>query len=206
MPPAGPPRPVVLVILDGFGERAESTDNAVRLAKTPELDALYAGYPRTLIGTSGPDVGLPVGQMGNSEVGHLCFGAGRIALTDISRIDVAIANRELGRNPVIMDLILRAKDSKARFHLFGLVSDWAMDRDKRWDRVFRAWRAIVREEGAGDPKAPMLVPHHDNVFDALRESYADGKTDEFVEPARLGDYDGMRGDYCAMFGEKPLVW
>src|SRR5438093_75506 len=85
-----PPRPVVLVILDGFGERAEAADNAVRLAKTPELDALYARYPHTLIGTSGPDVGLPPGQMGNSEVGHLNFGAGRIAMMDISRIDVAV--------------------------------------------------------------------------------------------------------------------
>src|SRR5262245_61208970 len=268
--PAHRPRPLVLCILDGFGERSERDANAIRLARTPTLDDLARRYPHTLIGTSGPDVGLPVGQMGNSEVGHLCFGAGRIALTDISRIDVAIANRKLSGNPVLVDLIYRAKDKKCRFHLFGLVSDggvhsslthllalidliawhevpivlhafldgrdtpqksaeaylrkvahalegkgvigtvagryWAMDRDKRWDRVFRAWRAIVREEGAGDPKAPILVPRYDDVFDALRESYADGKTDEFVEPARLGDYDGMRGDYCATFGEKPLVW
>src|SRR5215210_7841611 len=92
------PRPVVLVILDGFGERPEATDNAIRLAKTPRLDDLYARYPHTLIGTSGPDVGLPPGQMGNSEVGHLNFGAGRIALMDISRIDVAIATNAFGRN------------------------------------------------------------------------------------------------------------
>src|SRR5271170_4240923 len=92
------PRPVVLVILDGFGERAERADNAVRLATTPTLDALYRRYPHTTIGTSGPDVGLPEGQMGNSEVGHLNFGAGRIAMMDISRIDRAIQAHSLGDN------------------------------------------------------------------------------------------------------------
>lgn len=264
------PRPLVLCILDGFGEREEREANAVRLARTPHLDEIRASYPHTLIGTSGPDVGLPPGQMGNSEVGHLCFGAGRIALTDISRIDVAIAEKQLGRNEVIADLIERAKYRKSRFHLMGLVSDggvhsslehllalidliswhevpivlhafldgrdtapksaekylkkvafalegkgvigtvcgryWAMDRDKRWDRVMRAYRAIVREEAAGDPKAESVVPRFDDVFEALGAAYADGKTDEFVEPARLGDYDGMKGDYCAAFGEQPLRW
>ncbi|MFO0587006.1 MAG: 2,3-bisphosphoglycerate-independent phosphoglycerate mutase [Polyangiaceae bacterium] len=264
------PRPLVLCILDGFGEREGRDFNAVRLARTPNLDRLRAAYPQTLIGTSGPDVGLPVGQMGNSEVGHLCFGAGRIALTDISRIDVAIAENQLSRNEVLSSLIDRAKDKKCRFHLFGLVSDggvhsslghllalidhiasydvpivlhafldgrdtppksaapylekvsdalegkgvigtvcgrfWAMDRDKRWDRVSRAWHAIVREEGAGDPKAPATVPHFSDVFEALRAAYADGKTDEFVEPARLGDYDGMKGDFVAEFGSEPLEW
>ena len=264
------PRPLVLCILDGFGERPEREANAVRLARSPNLAAIAATYPHTLIGTSGPDVGLPEGQMGNSEVGHLSFGAGRIALTDLGRIDVAIANKELGKNEVLVDLIHRAKDLKSRFHLFGLVSDggvhssidhllalidivawhevpivlhafldgrdtppksaepylrrvadaiegkgvigtvsgryWAMDRDKRWDRVMRAYRAIVREEAAGDPKAPSLVPRFDDVFEALRWSYEEGKTDEFVEPARLGDYDGMKGDYVAAFGAQPLVW
>src|SRR3954471_7972437 len=109
MPPEIVPRPVVLVILDGFGERAEASDNAVRLAKTPHLDRLYSDYPHTVIGTSGPDVGLPPGQMGNSEVGHLNFGAGRIALMDISRIDVAVANGELGKNAAIRSAIAGAK-------------------------------------------------------------------------------------------------
>src|SRR5262245_53463211 len=104
--PARRPRPVVLCILDGFGERAEREGNAIRLAKTPRLDALGAKYPRTLIGTSGPDVGLPRGQMGNSEVGHLNFGAGRIALMDISRVDLAIAEGKLASNPVIHRLLL----------------------------------------------------------------------------------------------------
>src|SRR6266852_4140745 len=101
MPEKVVPRPIVLVILDGFGERAEAADNAVRLAKTPHLDRIYSHYPHTLIGTSGPDVGLPPGQMGNSEVGHLNFGAGRIALMDISRIDVAVAEGTLKANPIV---------------------------------------------------------------------------------------------------------
>src|SRR5215471_1695807 len=101
------PRPLVLCILDGFGERAERDANAVKLARTPALDAL-AKYPHTLIGTSGPDVGLPPGQMGNSEVGHLNFGAGRIAMMDMSRIDVAVAEGKLDSNPVIADIVNRA--------------------------------------------------------------------------------------------------
>src|SRR5689334_22408655 len=103
------PRPVVLMILDGLGERAEKADNAVRLAKTPALDGLYAEYPHSVIGTSGPDVGLPPGQMGNSEVGHLNFGAGRIAMMDISRIDNAVHDGSLGKNPVLGSVIVAAK-------------------------------------------------------------------------------------------------
>src|SRR6201988_4537439 len=99
MAPPRRPRPVVLMILDGLGERPEADANAVRLARTPVLDALYARYPHGLIGTSGPDVGLPPGQMGNSEVGHLNFGAGRIALMDIMRIDNAVRAGSLGTNP-----------------------------------------------------------------------------------------------------------
>src|ERR1051325_2466194 len=107
--PTQRPKPIVLVILDGFGERAEREDNAVRLAKTPRLDALDARYPHTLIGTSGPDVGLPPGQMGNSEVGHLNFGAGRIAMMDIARIDNAVHDGTLGKNAVIGKAIADAK-------------------------------------------------------------------------------------------------
>ena len=122
-PRAARPRPIVLVILDGFGERAERADNAIRLAKTPALDALFARYPHTLIGTSGPDVGLPPGQMGNSEVGHLNFGAGRIAMMDISRIDNAVHDGSLAKNAVIASVIASAKERGGRLHLLGLCSD-----------------------------------------------------------------------------------
>jgi 2,3-bisphosphoglycerate-independent phosphoglycerate mutase len=117
------PRPVVLMILDGFGERAETEANAVRLAKMPALGKLYERYPHGLIGTSGPDVGLPEGQMGNSEVGHLNFGAGRIALMDIMRIDNAVHDGTLVKNEIICSLIEKAKNAGGRLHLFGLVSD-----------------------------------------------------------------------------------
>src|SRR5688500_16613401 len=117
------PRPVVLMILDGFGERAEVDANAVRMANTPSLSALLASYPHGLIGTSGPDVGLPPGQMGNSEVGHLNFGAGRIALMDISRIDNAIYDGTIRENPVLVAELESARTKGGRFHLLGLVSD-----------------------------------------------------------------------------------
>jgi 2,3-bisphosphoglycerate-independent phosphoglycerate mutase len=111
------------MILDGLGERAEKDANAVKLATTPNLDALYSKYPHGLIGTSGPDVGLPPGQMGNSEVGHLNFGAGRIALMDIMRIDATVANGTIGDTPVIADIMEKARAAGGRLHLFGLLSD-----------------------------------------------------------------------------------
>jgi 2,3-bisphosphoglycerate-independent phosphoglycerate mutase len=233
------------MILDGFGERAERQDNAVRLAKTPRLDALFADHPHTLIGTSGPDVGLPPGQMGNSEVGHLNFGAGRIAMMDISRIDVAVHDGTLGKNPVLAKLLADAKAKGGRLHLFGLLSDggvhsmnthlyalvdmahatgvavvvhafldgrdvqpgtapgyvraleeklagrgaigtvagryWAMDRDNRWERVERAYKAIALADA---PRFPTAIA-------GIEASYASGKTDEFVEPFVVGDYAGI---------------
>ncbi|HEY1696360.1 MAG TPA: 2,3-bisphosphoglycerate-independent phosphoglycerate mutase [Polyangiaceae bacterium] len=256
---AGRPRPLVLVILDGFGERAEREDNAIRLAATPALSALLAKYPHGLIGTSGPDVGLPPGQMGNSEVGHLNFGAGRIAMMDITRIDGAVHDGTLAGNDVIGDLLARAKAAGGRLHLLGLVSDggvhsslvhvealvgaaraagvpvvvhafldgrdvqpgtapgyvarleralasgagvvgtvagryWAMDRDNRWDRVEKAFRAIVEGGGPRAATAPA----------GIERSYGAGKTDEFVEPFVVGDYGGVRrGDVALHFNFRP---
>jgi 2,3-bisphosphoglycerate-independent phosphoglycerate mutase len=236
------PRPLVLVILDGFGERAETADNAIRMARTPAISDLLQRYPHGLIGTSGPDVGLPEGQMGNSEVGHLNFGAGRIALMDIMRIDATVADGSLAKNPVIADLLRASK----RLHLFGLVSDggvhssldhlfalidvahgagvpvvvhafldgrdvqpgtapryigalekhlvgkgiigtvagryWAMDRDNRWERVQKAYQAIVHADG---PKAKTAL-------EGIERSYGAGKTDEFVEPFVVDGYEGMK--------------
>jgi len=239
------PRPLVLVILDGWGERAERDDNAVRLARAPRLDELFAKYPHGLIGTSGPDVGLPPGQMGNSEVGHLNFGAGRIAMMDISRIDNAVFDGSLGKNPVIAGRIAQAKAAGGRLHLFGLCSDggvhsllthimavidaahaagvpcvmhafldgrdvqprtapryvaelekhlagkgvigtvggryYGMDRDNRWERVQKAFEAIVLARG----------PRHATAQAGIEASIAAGKTDEFVEPFVVGDYAGV---------------
>jgi 2,3-bisphosphoglycerate-independent phosphoglycerate mutase len=256
---ATPPRPLVLVILDGFGERAERADNAIRLANTPLLSSLLARYPHTTIGTSGPDVGLPPGQMGNSEVGHMNFGAGRIATMDISRIDYAVHDGTLVDNQVLAAIVSKAKSAGGRLHLLGLVSDggvhsslvhlgalidmakhagvpvvvhafldgrdvqpgtapgyvaeverklaggagvigtvagryWAMDRDNRWERVERAYRAIVEASG---PRAP--TPQ-----EGIQQSYAAGKTDEFVEPVVIGDYAGvLPGDAALHFNFRP---
>jgi 2,3-bisphosphoglycerate-independent phosphoglycerate mutase len=248
-----------LVILDGFGERAEREDNAVRLARSPALDSIFSRYPHGLLGASGPDVGLPPGQMGNSEVGHLNFGAGRIALMDITRIDAEIEAGTLGENPVLRGLATRAAASGTRLHLLGLVSDggvhssmrhlsalidvahgagarivlhafldgrdvqpgtaprflseaeqklkgasgilgtvsgryWAMDRDNRWERVEKAYRAIVAGEG---PRAASAI-------EGVEHSYAAGKTDEFVEPFVVGDYRGVaKGDCALHFNFRP---
>jgi len=241
------PRPLVLVVLDGLGERAERADNAVRLARTPTLSSLLDQYPHGLIGTSGPDVGLPPGQMGNSEVGHLNLGAGRIALMDISKIDSAVHSGALANNEVIREVLEKARVKGGRLHLLGLVSDggvhsslahllalvdvaeaagvrvvlhafldgrdvqpgtapgsvsqvqhrlaagagqigtvagryWAMDRDNRWDRVERAYRAI----------AEARAPRADTAQLGIERSYAEGKADEFVEPFVVGDYAGVR--------------
>lgn len=233
------------MILDGFGERVETDANAVRLAKMPAYSALLAAYPNGLIGTSGPDVGLPPGQMGNSEVGHLNFGAGRIAMMDISKIDNAVFDHSFGKNAVIGDVIAKAKSAGGKLHLFGLLSDggvhsmnthlyalidaaseagvsvvvhafldgrdvqpgtapgylralgeklegrgvigsvsgryWAMDRDNRWERVEKAYRAIVHAEGG----------KHASAIAGVEASAKAGKTDEFVEPFVVGDYGGV---------------
>src|SRR5256885_7552467 len=114
------PKPLILVILDGWGYRAESKANAIALARKPVYDRLLAEFPNTLIQTSGPAVGLPEGQMGNSEVGHLNMGAGRIVHMDITRIDQAIGDGSFFKN----DLLLGAMESgrQHQLHLLGLVS------------------------------------------------------------------------------------
>jgi len=116
-------RPLVLTILDGWGYRAETANNAIALARKPAYDRLLAEFPNTLIRASEHFVGLPDGQMGNSEVGHLNIGAGRIVQMDITRIDAAIASGEFRRNPAVVTAIERAREAGRQLHLLGLVSD-----------------------------------------------------------------------------------
>ncbi len=247
-------RPVMLVVLDGWGWREETADNAVRQARTPVFDRLWASCPHALLRTSGQDVGLPPGQMGNSEVGHLNIGAGRIVKQTLQRITDAIADHEIDRAPALRGLIERLRQTGGTCHLMGLVSPggvhshqdhaaalarlleqagiptlvhaftdgrdtpprsadedlrrlaaalppsvrvatvtgryYAMDRDKRWERVTKAYRAIV------DADAPRFADAQAAVADA----YAHDKSDEFVEPAVIGDYAGMRdGDGVLCF-------
>src|SRR3982074_2308549 len=100
-------RPVMLVVLDGWGWREEVADNAVRQAKTPTFDRLRATCPHAFLPTSGLDVGLPPGQMGNSEVGHLNIGAGRVVMQDLPRINAAVANGDIARAPALTDTIAK---------------------------------------------------------------------------------------------------
>src|SRR5437870_2382312 len=117
------PKPLVLIILDGWGYRAETKANAIALARKPTYDRLLREYPNTLIHTSGKYVGLPDGQMGNSEVGHLNIGAGRIVTMDITKIDVMIQNGNFFSNPVLLEAVKNARSGGRRLHLCGLLSD-----------------------------------------------------------------------------------
>jgi 2,3-bisphosphoglycerate-independent phosphoglycerate mutase len=246
--------PVMLVILDGFGWREETADNAVRQAKIPNLCRLWQSGPHALLHTSGRDVGLPEGQMGNSEVGHLNIGAGRVVKQELVRIGDAVADGSIAGMPAFTALVAALKKSGGTCHLLGLVSPggvhshqdhaaaiagylhdagvktvvhaitdgrdtppqsaaadlerlqkalpdgvaiatvvgryFAMDRDKRWDRVAQAYGAIADAEGArfATPKA------------ALQAAYDAKKFDEFVPASVIGDYAGMQdGDAILCF-------
>src|SRR5664279_1664469 len=118
---ATPPKPLILIILDGWGYAPPSNANAISLARKPNYDRLLAEFPNTLIHTSGRFVGLPTGQMGNSEVGHMNMGAGRVVYMDVTRLDLLIATGEFFDNPVLLNAMKKAQGH--RLHLFGLCSD-----------------------------------------------------------------------------------
>ncbi len=251
------PRPVVLLILDGWGHREETADNALALAELPHWRGLLANCPHTLIHTEGKYVGLPDGQMGNSEVGHMNLGAGRIVYQDLTRVDAAIEDGSFFANPELTAACAAAKADGGALHVLGLLSPggvhsherhifamlelahragvpdvavhafldgrdtppqsaraslealqalcarlgnariaslggryFAMDRDQRWDRVRRAWDAIVEaraEHRAGDALA------------ALEAAYARGETDEFVVPTVLDGARPMRDGDAVVF-------
>jgi len=244
------PKPLVLIILDGWGYRAETKANAIALARKPIYDRLLREYPSTLIHTSGPFVGLPEGQMGNSEVGHLNIGAGRIVHMDITRIDELIRTGDLFRHPMLLEAMKNARSAERRLHLFGLVSDggvhsqqahlyallrmakenglervfvhafmdgrdtlptngagyleqlqqkmreyncgkiatvngryYAMDRDRRWERIAKAYNALVFADAEGGKCADPVQ--------GMKDSYNKGVTDEFVIPFVCTDSRGQ---------------
>ncbi len=137
-------RPLVLTILDGWGYRAETANNAIAMARKPAYDKLLSEFPNTLIRASEHFVGLPDGQMGNSEVGHLNIGAGRIVQMDITRIDALIAAGEFGKNPSIVAAMKRAREGGRQLHLFGLVSDGGVHSHQ--EHLYALLR-IARENG-----------------------------------------------------------
>ncbi|HEY2446287.1 MAG TPA: 2,3-bisphosphoglycerate-independent phosphoglycerate mutase [Rhizomicrobium sp.] len=249
------PRPAVLCILDGWGFRPDAEDNAISRAEPQNYLHMLAHNPHALLATSGRAVGLPAGQMGNSEVGHMNIGAGRIVVQDLPRIDDAIADHSFALAPALLDLIAKAKKAKGCVHILGLLSPggvhshqdhiaalaraasgaglhvrihalldgrdtpprsargflhrfegaisgladvsiatvcgryYAMDRDKRWERVEKAYEAIVAGSGRGCASAEQ----------AIEESYRDGIGDEFVLPAAIGHYRGMKDGDAFLF-------
>lgn len=250
-----PRRPVILVILDGFGVNPSKINNAIAQAHTPRLDEYFFRYPFTVLSASGPAVGLPDGQMGNSEVGHLTLGSGTIIRQDLVLIDDAIADGSFFENPALVGAVERARDARRPVHLLGLVSEggvhshvshlyalielcrqkgakplvhmitdgrdtpprsalnllpeleanlaraqgsiatvsgryFAMDRDRRWDRTERAWRAILLGKGRRVATARA----------AIETAYAAGEGDEFIHPSIVNGYAGYQdGDELISF-------
>ena len=249
-------KPIALIIMDGFGYNHKDYGNAIRAAKTPNIDRLLANYPHTLIGASGMDVGLPEGQMGNSEVGHTNIGAGRIVYQELTRITKSIKDGEFFSNEAFTAAVENCKKNDSALHLFGLLSNggvhshnshlygllelakkagltkvyvhcfmdgrdvpptsgadfvaeleeklkeigvgkiatvmgryYAMDRDNRWERVGKAYDAMVYGEGN---KA-------DNAVDAIRASYAADVTDEFVVPTVIDENGKISANDSVIF-------
>jgi 2,3-bisphosphoglycerate-independent phosphoglycerate mutase len=253
-PTSLPAKCACLIVLDGWGLAEPGPGNAVSLARTPVFDELWASYPHTTLTAWGRAVGLPEGQMGNSEVGHLNLGAGAVVRQDLVRIDDAIADGSLAESGVLRAAFADAE----RVHLLGLVSDggvhsslahvgalielgrelatpdvvvhaftdgrdtlphagaaylreldampgarigsvvgryWAMDRDRRWERVQRAYDMLVHAS------APY---HADSGGQAVRDAYSRGETDEFIEPTLVGDEAAIRpGDSVIAFNFRP---
>ena len=248
MPAAKPPRPVILCVLDGWGERAERADNAIAQAEIPVWRRLMAKAPHGVLEASEHYVGLPDGQMGNSEVGHMNLGAGRIVMQDLPRIDQALADGSLAQHEALAAFIAKLKASGGTCHLMGLVSPggvhshqdhlaglarivadagipvaihafldgrdtppksaagymkafleslgsrqtiriatvagrfFAMDRDKRWDRVSQAFAALQDAQGKPGGSDPVA---------AIEAAYGAGESDEFVTPLVMDFYAGM---------------
>jgi 2,3-bisphosphoglycerate-independent phosphoglycerate mutase len=244
----------MLVVLDGWGWREEAADNAIRQADTPSFDRLWEEMPHAFLRTSGRDVGLPEGQMGNSEVGHMNIGAGRVVMQELPRISQAIEAREIEQAPALTGLVDALRRSGGACHLLGLLSDggvhahqdhavalawilvregipvrihvfmdgrdtaprsgaaylaafrrklppdaaivtvcgryYAMDRDRRWDRVSRAYGALVDAVGN----------HYADAESAVDAAYNADVSDEFILPAAVDSYSGMRdGDGLLCF-------
>lgn len=255
-----PVSPVVLVILDGWGYREETANNSIATANTPVMDSLWTAYPRTTIRTSGKDVGLPTGQMGNSEVGHLNIGSGRVVPQELVRISDAIEDGSIADNPAIEKICQATRTSGGKLHLIGLCSDggvhshinhllglidlarakgidnvcihaitdgrdtnpnsgvrtieaiqnhteqvgvgqivtvsgryYAMDRDRRWDRVEKAYNVMTRNE-AIEAKSAVEV---------MQASYAEDITDEFILPTRIAEGAVEPGDSVLFFNFRP---
>ena len=140
-------KPLALIIMDGFGDRPETDGNAIRAAKTPNLDRIFAENPRTDIGASGMDVGLPDGQMGNSEVGHTNIGAGRVVFQDLPKITKAIQDGAFFENPAYRNAMTAARDAGKAVHIYGLMSNGGVH-----SHITHIQAAVKMAHGLGCPK------------------------------------------------------
>src|SRR6266581_2511023 len=210
------PKPIVLTVLDGWGYRAETTGNAIALARKPAYDELIKKFPSTLIHTSGPFVGLPEGQMGNSEVGHMNMGAGRIVHMDIQHLFALLemAKQQKVEN-VFVHCFMDGRDTppnsgrdyvrqlqqKMRELGIGEIATlvgryYAMDRDNRWERIELAYRAMVHGEAETRTSDPVA---------ALNASYEGGVTDEFVKPIVVVNEEGAAGKPVGLIHDDDAV-
>jgi len=187
------PKPLVLVILDGWGYAPPSNANAISLARKPVYDRLLREYPNTLIHTSGRFVGLPEGQMGNSEVGHLNIGAGRIVYMDITKIDLMIENGEFFSNKVLVDGMKHAKADGRRLHIFGLLSDGGVHSHQRH---LHALLKMAKQQGV----ERVFVHCFMDGRDTLPNSGADfiGQLQQKMREIGVGKIASVSGRYYAM--------
>ncbi len=186
-------RPVVLAVLDGWGRAPVGSGNAVELADTPTFDGLWTGWPHGTLEASGGAVGLPDGQMGNSEVGHLNIGAGRIVYQDLTRITKAIADGEFFRNPVLVRAFATARERGATFHLLGLVSAGGVHSDLGH---LKACLEMARREGVVDVVVHAFLDGRDTPPDSS-PGYL-GEIEEHMRTVGVGVYGTVCGRYYAM--------
>jgi 2,3-bisphosphoglycerate-independent phosphoglycerate mutase len=192
-----PKRPLVLTILDGWGYRAETANNAIALARKPAYDKLLREFPNTLIRASEHFVGLPDGQMGNSEVGHLNIGAGRIVQMDITRIDALIANGELAKNPAIVQAMQRAREGGRQLHLFGLLSDGGVHSHQ--EHLYALLR-IAREHKLERVYVHAFMDGRDTLPTSGAEYVA--KLEQKMREYGVGKIASVSGRYYAMDRDK----
>ncbi len=183
--------PIVLTILDGWGYAPAGPANAISLARKPVYDSFLKNYPNTLIRTSGPSVGLPEGQMGNSEVGHLNIGAGRIVLMDVTRIDLAIANGEFDQNPAL--LAAMRQGAKRRLHLLGLLSDGGVH--SHINHVFALLR-LAKKQGVKDVFIHCYTDGRDTLPNSGR-NYVN-QLQQKIREYGVGQIASISGRYYAM--------
>jgi len=186
-------RPVVLAILDGWGHAQPGSGNAVELADTPTFDRLWATCPHGVLDASGGAVGLPAGQMGNSEVGHLNIGAGRVVYQDLTRIDKAIADGEFFANPVLRQAFATARERRGTFHLLGLVSDGGVHSAMGH---LQACLEMARREGVDDVVVHAFLDGRDTPPHSSPGFLAE--IDRFMTTVGVGRFGTVGGRYYAM--------